>query len=482
MKILRYLFFIIILTTVSVLYSQDVRNTLFQEADKVLETAKQSKADILSPNNYKSGLEYYKDADEGLKSGENIDNIRTDLEKSLELLKKSIEVANLAKDVLKELINARNDAESVSAPFFAPDVWEDGTDKFTSAAEELEDGNIKDAQSIAKEAIKYFRDAELKAIKLKLLGPIIELHNKAEELSVEDFATITLSKSKLLLQQAESELNDNRYNNIRAEEMADEAKYEAQHAIYMTRLFNEMIEKNKTWEDIKLASELPFMEIGAKYGFKVRFDNGYETAKNKIIENMESRNEEIKNMKDEKQNLEKRLDEVEKTITNLQNEIESIQNTKTLLEQKLAQIEKEEEDFRNVTSLFSISEADILRDGKNILIRLSSLNFDAGKSVIDPQYFNLLSKVQKAIMMFPSGTFTIEGHTDSQGSTDINLKLSQDRADAVRQYLLANLEINFHKILSISYGDTKPIANNETEEGRRKNRRIDIVINPYGVE
>src|SRR4030042_379351 len=119
MKILRYLFFIIIVTTVSVLYSQDVRNTLFQEADKVLETAKQSKADILSPNNYKSGLEYYKDADEGLKSGENIDNIRTDLEKSLELLKKSIEVANLAKDVLKELINARNDAESVSAPFFA---------------------------------------------------------------------------------------------------------------------------------------------------------------------------------------------------------------------------------------------------------------------------------------------------------------------------------------------------------------------------
>ena len=59
------------------------------------------------------------------------------------------------------------------------------------------------------------------------------------------------------------------------------------------------------------------------------------------------------------------------------------------------------------------------------------------------------------------------------------MQLSQDRADAVRQYLLANMRnITPTQISSVGYGESKPIANNETKEGRKKNRRIDIVIHP----
>ena len=90
--------------------------------------------------------------------------------------------------------------------------------------------------------------------------------------------------------------------------------------------------------------------------------------------------------------------------------------------------------------------------------------------------FKALQGIQKAIKEFPDSRIGVEGHTDSFGSDKKNLELSQQRADAVTQYLLANMEIDRTKITSIGYGETKPIANNETKDGRAKNRRIDLKL------
>jgi outer membrane protein OmpA-like peptidoglycan-associated protein len=114
----------------------------------------------------------------------------------------------------------------------------------------------------------------------------------------------------------------------------------------------------------------------------------------------------------------------------------------------------------------------------DLLIRMVGLNFDVGKSTIKPDYFTLLTKVQDAIKTFPGCSVTVEGHTDALGSDEINRKISQDRADAVRQYLLANMSVPASRFDSVGFGETKPIASNETDEGRTKNRRIDLVIRP----
>jgi OOP family OmpA-OmpF porin len=71
---------------------------------------------------------------------------------------------------------------------------------------------------------------------------------------------------------------------------------------------------------------------------------------------------------------------------------------------------------------------------------------------------------------------TIEGHTDSYGGDDLNQKLSEDRANAVRQYFIANMNLKAEDVEAVGYGESRPIANNETPEGRARNRRIDIVI------
>jgi OOP family OmpA-OmpF porin len=80
--------------------------------------------------------------------------------------------------------------------------------------------------------------------------------------------------------------------------------------------------------------------------------------------------------------------------------------------------------------------------------------------------------------VFPACTVLVEGHTDSHGSDELNQKLSQERADAVKQYILANMDLPPSSIDAAGFGESKPIASNETPEGREKNRRIDLVITP----
>jgi outer membrane protein OmpA-like peptidoglycan-associated protein len=106
------------------------------------------------------------------------------------------------------------------------------------------------------------------------------------------------------------------------------------------------------------------------------------------------------------------------------------------------------------------------------------VNFDVGKSQIKQEDYALLTKLQNATNLFSDASIVIEGHTDSQGGDDLNLKLSQERADAVLSYLNANTTIDRGRFSTIGFGESRPVANNETMAGRTLNRRIDVVIKP----
>ena len=95
---------------------------------------------------------------------------------------------------------------------------------------------------------------------------------------------------------------------------------------------------------------------------------------------------------------------------------------------------------------------------------------------VKPEQAALLEKVEQAVEIFNDSIITVEGHTDSFGSDESNLELSQRRADAVRAYLLANMELAPYRISAMGYGETRPISSNETADGRARNRRIDLVV------
>jgi outer membrane protein OmpA-like peptidoglycan-associated protein len=229
-----------------------------------------------------------------------------------------------------------------------------------------------------------------------------------------------------------------------------------------------MKKQKQSYESVILASEVPLQKIAANMDVVAEFDNGYDEVTNEII-----------NYVQQVPVLTEKLSQRDQQIAEYEEQLGGLASEQSELKQQMEAQAKIREQFDAIEKIFSKDEAYVLREGNDIIMRLIGLNFASGKSTIEPQYFSLLTKVQNAINTFPGSRIVIEGHTDSYGGDELNLRLSQERSDAVRQYLLANLRnISPSQIESVGYGENKPIANNETVEGRTKNRRIDIVIKP----
>ena len=156
-------------------------------------------------------------------------------------------------------------------------------------------------------------------------------------------------------------------------------------------------------------------------------------------------------------------------------EAAAVQSLNALLERQ----QKHRERFSQVENSYLTTEAEVLRQGNGVILRMVGLNFDSGKSDIKPEHAELLRKLQGSADVFPRSRLTIEGHTDSYGSDATNLELSEKRAQAIKTYLSEQTGMDALRLSARGYGEARPVANNETAEGRARNRRIDIIITPF---
>jgi len=108
-------------------------------------------------------------------------------------------------------------------------------------------------------------------------------------------------------------------------------------------------------------------------------------------------------------------------------------------------------------------------------IELSNIYFETGKSELLPESMTELTKLYNMMYNYPYMEIEINGHTDNVGADEYNINLSKDRANAVVVYLLKK-KIDERRIAHNGYGRTLPVATNDTEEGREKNRRVEFVI------
>jgi OmpA-OmpF porin, OOP family len=104
------------------------------------------------------------------------------------------------------------------------------------------------------------------------------------------------------------------------------------------------------------------------------------------------------------------------------------------------------------------------------------IEFDIDRALIRPEYRDEIAKVGDFMKKYPTTTAVIEGHTDNVGTYNHNMELSQRRAQAVVDYLVDNFGIDRSRLTARGYGFTKPVADNATQEGKQKNRRIEAII------
>jgi len=112
---------------------------------------------------------------------------------------------------------------------------------------------------------------------------------------------------------------------------------------------------------------------------------------------------------------------------------------------------------------------------RGLVLTLGDLMFDEGKSSLPPSAMTAIDRLAQLMTVYPERSVRIEGHTDSAGDDSANQVLSERRAVAVRDALLAR-GVDATRIEAVGYGETRPIADNGTPAGRQKNRRIDIVL------
>ena len=109
-------------------------------------------------------------------------------------------------------------------------------------------------------------------------------------------------------------------------------------------------------------------------------------------------------------------------------------------------------------------------------VQLNNIFFDYDKWDLRPESFPELDRLAQVMEANPEMTVEIAGHTDSRGGDRYNERLSDRRAGSVRGYLIEAREIDPERLVSKGYGEKKPVATNETDEGRQLNRRVEFVI------
>jgi outer membrane protein OmpA-like peptidoglycan-associated protein len=447
----------------------ELESTLFGALEAALDKGKQDQLDVLTPEAWDDAIAAHARARTNFERNRSLETIRRYIADSEEALARAVEAAPLARLTFEREMAARADALSANANRLAAKTWDKAESQLRRAASTLEGGRSDRAQRQGKDALDSYRSAELEAIKGAILIDARGLLERADEEKVERYAPRSLATARETLAAAEKSLAEDRYDTDRPRLLARQAREQASHALYLTAIIKAVDDNDAPLEQVLLDAEKPVLRIADAFNVTPDISNGVASTADAVVA-------EAKKSRKRESDLNLAVAERDERIASLETTLGGVSQETMTLNSLLAEQEARRTQLEQVERLFDDSEAEVLRTANSVILRLVGLTFDSGSDVIRPDHFALLTKVQQAMRVYEGSAFTVEGHTDSFGSDELNFQLSQRRAEAVRSYLIANMGLADYRISAVGFGETRPVANNETAEGRARNRRIDLVI------
>ena len=473
-----FLFFSFLLTFVGACATTPSQNIptgnpgqLVSQLEEDLATAKSNRVDVLAPNTYKDALSAYIMAKEALERGAKLSDISSYVAKGRAHLKKAEEMAQVSRTVLGQTNEARDKALEVGADKLG-EPYMDVERQYLKLTRAIEDNNLSYAQNNARKVQAAFLYVAMIAIKDNALGSARKMMAEADIAEIPRMAPRAYNDALKALNEADAYIEKNPYE---AETIAQKAT----HAEFMARRVLQISESSEDFqkmspEGISLYVEALLARLGKTLNTGDLRDKSFEGQIGMMIGVVDSI--EVKN-----QALEMGNEDYQAKIADLEQRLASLQGYSREQEQakrKLAAEREFNERFNKVQGLFRSEEAEVYKQGGQLVIRMRGIQFPVGQATLTPENYMLLSKVQQAIQTFGQPTVVIEGHTDSTGSAQVNQELSQKRAEAVKTYLVANNTLPENRIQAFGYGPDRPLAPNTTPEGRAINRRIDVLITP----
>jgi outer membrane protein OmpA-like peptidoglycan-associated protein len=488
----------------------------FDELGPVFDSAKVMEADVFAPKTWEKAAKAYDKAREAVNGNKKQKTINKNVDEAREYVENALKAAEVCKLSLQEYLSPREKAKEAGAPRLVPELYQKAYQQFVKATAKVESGDVKNALKEAEKAAPLFDIAEMEAIRADILGGADRLIQKALADEAGKYALSTLDKARTARKKANAILTNERYNRTEAVQEAKRAEYEAQHASSIAASVRSLNKNDQAWEKLMLVYEIQMNRVGTELGLDfLPFHNGPFEAADTLIARVSILHADNDRMKKESAEMTSSLTgNLQQTLalfgdasaiedptvlaTTVQRRVSALLEDKDLLSQQvetsrsqLSDLSAEHEEvsaalgsrleqekkFKTAKMKLNPSEGEVLFNSSNdIVLRLTGLSFDIGKSDIKDSHTPLLQKVMEVIELFPKAQLVIEGHTDASGDPQSNLQLSEKRAFAVMQYLRQSLLIPSDRIQAIGYGSDRPVASNKTTDGRAKNRRIDIII------
>ena len=291
---------------------------------------------------------------------------------------------------------------------------------------------------------------------------------------------LTYEQADSLYAEARGLLESDPSASAEAARLATAAAREFERAARLAPVADSIRSGKVTAEQVLLRGEAYLGALSEALELPPRFEQGLHALAASTLDEVSALHAEHRRLT---RDLEERTAEVEDLtirLDTLQGRLAELERREAEAAAELRRRQDMERRLREVRAVFDPEEAEVVATDDQVTIRLSGLDFASGSAELGERSAPLLTKLERVVREFPDSRITVEGHTDNVGDDAANQVLSRRRAIAVRDYLLSSVAMSADRISAVGFGSERPIAPNDTAEGRRRNRRIDVTIYPGG--
>jgi OmpA-OmpF porin, OOP family len=446
--------------------------TTLEEAQTLINDAQQLRAAEFSPSHYTKARKALDDAKALASAQGDPKAVLTDLDTAAAEAKKASETAQLVSTRFSDLVEARDRMELAGSENMRKDLAQRAEEDFSHVVAAVEDDDMRKAQRDAKIAMGTIYASQVVAARNRFGHPIAQAIAGARRVSARKFAPKALDNAITADKQLTALIHNDPNAQAQAYTLSQHGQEEAVRAMRIADLGNTFERDPAALERWMDTEDARMRMLGDALGIQL---SRTQTPEQQVVMLKQA-------VQDMKNNYEGRIADADAQVKQLSQKLTQSQGELSDMAQirrKLELKREAEAKIKRLTKLFDPKEdvQILLTTDADVILRLNGLNFRSGSAAIPPNSYSILDNVLKSIDLFPNRAIRVEGHTDSVGADDYNKALSTRRAQAVETYLVGRMDnANAHGFTAVGYGKDKPIAVNDTPQGRAKNRRIDIVL------
>lgn len=183
----------------------------------------------------------------------------------------------------------------------------------------------------------------------------------------------------------------------------------------------------------------------------------------------------LEQLREERRRMTAGMEEVSRQLEALRAERSELESQMGRLRQERQQLQREQAALESRLQGALSQVAETRESARGFIVSLPDILFDSGQSSLKPDARIAIAKLAGILLILQDLNLRIEGHTDSTGSAQLNQRLSEERAESVREWLITQ-GVEGRRIVTAGYGQDRPVADNSTRAGRRQNRRVEIIV------